>query len=305
MCPAPALVNSASSEAKDDTAKPIQLDDGSNDNQIDLKSCTPESLAKYLLENRFYSNGAKGVAFLQAAIQAMEKDSKMAASSHDSSPAAAAATDVADLGAPLLTMPLETSVLTPRAGKCSIQFYEKGMVATRLKDQTDKLVIPSGNVSHTVIFAKPEDCQHICKGNPKPPSSAHLVLLQLSEEVEFQGKPVSQVSFALSYEKKVGPTGPKLVESNSDEEVSGWKDVTAAWRKVLEQSLGSEDDNDSNAMVVAQVHPNAPSPFKSHQAPGTSTTTGGLPFVRCYHGVQDGVLYPLEEGLLFYKYVFL
>jgi hypothetical protein len=55
-------------------------------------------------------------------------------------------------------------------------------------------------------------------------------------------------------------------------------------------------------MVVAQVQPGSKSsPFQSHETPDQSTTTGGMPFVNCYHGVQDGILYPLEEGLLFYK----
>jgi len=41
--------------------------------------------------------------------------------------------------------------------------------------------------------------------------------------------------------------------------------------------------------------------FKSYQAPNISTTTSGMPFVSCYLGVNDGVLYPLQEGLLFFK----
>ena len=39
--------------------------------------------------------------------------------------------------------------------------------------------------------------------------------------------------------------------------------------------------------------------FTSFVDPRQSTTTAGLPFVSCYHGTRDGVLYPLEQGLLF------
>jgi hypothetical protein len=41
--------------------------------------------------------------------------------------------------------------------------------------------------------------------------------------------------------------------------------------------------------------------FKSHNESTTSTTTGGLPCVRCYHGVNDGHIFPLVEGILFFK----
>jgi hypothetical protein len=41
--------------------------------------------------------------------------------------------------------------------------------------------------------------------------------------------------------------------------------------------------------------------FRSHSEEGTSTTTAGMPFVSCYHGINDGVIFPLSQGLLFVK----
>ena len=41
--------------------------------------------------------------------------------------------------------------------------------------------------------------------------------------------------------------------------------------------------------------------FISDKEQSTSTTTSGMPFVKCHKGVQDGALYPMEEGLLFFK----
>lgn len=41
--------------------------------------------------------------------------------------------------------------------------------------------------------------------------------------------------------------------------------------------------------------------FVSNTDEQISTTTSSLPYVTCYLGVQDGVLYPMEDGLLFYK----
>lgn len=84
-----------------------------------------------------------------------------------------------------------------------------------------------------------------------------------------------------------------------------WSQVTHAWRQVLVHCLRHKDGNGTTMttakMIVAQVHPQKVHPFRSFDNPGQSTTTGGMPFVKCYHGVQDGILYPMEEGLLFYK----
>lgn len=44
--------------------------------------------------------------------------------------------------------------------------------------------------------------------------------------------------------------------------------------------------------------------FISEKEMNTSTTTSGMPFVKCHKGVQDGAIYPMEQGLLFYKLSF-
>eukprot|EP00977_Amphora_coffeiformis_P020717 scaffold8447_cov186-Amphora_coffeaeformis.AAC.6 len=60
---------------------------------------------------------------------------------------------------------------------------------------------------------------------------------------------------------------------------------------------------------MAQLHHPEAAPqsaFKSYQADRVSTTCGGMPFVTCYHGTKDGVLFPLADGgLLFHKPPFL
>jgi hypothetical protein len=71
-------------------------------------------------------------------------------------------------------------------------------------------------------------------------------------------------------------------------------DPTDAWGQLLHKALGGK-----LAQVLSANKNNHA--FKSYQQPNTSTTTAGMPFVSCYLGVNDGVLYPLEEGLLFYK----
>jgi len=43
--------------------------------------------------------------------------------------------------------------------------------------------------------------------------------------------------------------------------------------------------------------------FRSYEGDGVSSrpSSAGMPFVKCYNGVNYGVLYPFEEGLLFFK----
>jgi hypothetical protein len=263
---------------------------------LDLATCTSSALANYLIQHRFHSDPPQALSFLQAATKAVTQHVKDQEAASESSQQRT----IEDLGAALLSTPLETSLITPRAGKFQIQLHERGLVATKLNTNNAspnniQLVLPQGSVSHILLFPKPEDCKTIVANNKKSkPPNAHLVLLRVEPPLQFQNKSVNQVCFALSWNKAEGPTGPAG-------ETSGWKQATAAWRTLLSQSFGGGGGGDKNNAVVAQVHPQPPSPFLSYQSSDQSTTTGGMPFVKCYHGVQDGVLYPLQEGLLFYK----
>jgi hypothetical protein len=342
MCPAAteteaaAMDTSASASNKQPTATVEQASTSmstSTSAALDAQTCTPAALAAYLIQQRFAGDAGQAAQFLQAAVQAAAaagSSEGIVTPAPTSGPVDANENETVDaeldLGAALLAEPLVTSLLTPRAGKFSIQLYERGLVATHLKSpQLYTLVIPHDSVSHVVLFAKPEDCKTIQdneknnnknnnKKQPKNPN-AHLVLLKLKKpnNILFQKKLLDQVCFALSWTKATGPTGPKLtIQSGStsstssageqeqvnvgvDGESPGWSEATSAWRTVLQQALAPS--------TVAQVHPNQASPFQSFSTPNTSSTTSGMPFVKCYHGVQDGVLYPLTEGLLFYKYV--
>jgi hypothetical protein len=296
----------------------VAVPDASN-NTIHLETCTPAALANYLIAHRFGGRGGDGttndvshqvVPFLQAAVKAAQSvtstSTSIPSANDDSSPTITTTQskkENIDLGSRLLSQPLETSLLTPRAGKFHIQLHEKGLLATQLKNPNIQLSLPQGSVSHMVFFAKPEDCKLVKENNLKKPPNAPLVLLRLDPPVLFQNKSIDQVCFATSWTKGVGPTGPAVLlntttttSEDSSSSTDGWKAAMDEWRQVLTQSLG-------NTMVVAQVHPGKSLPFQSYETPDQSTTTGGMPFVRCYHGVQDGVLYPLKEGLLFYKYV--
>mmetsp|Transcript_55106 Transcript_55106/g.112519 ORF Transcript_55106/g.112519 Transcript_55106/m.112519 type:complete len:542 (-) Transcript_55106:1105-2730(-) len=224
------------------------------------------------------------------------------------------------LGKSLLSEAIETSFLSPRMGKFSLRLHEKGLVATKLNDPSVRFVLlredggPAAaendtggpcNVSHVLSFPKPEDCKAIVynrkideESKPKK-FGGNLVVLRLNSPLRIpkQKSPTLQLCFALPADKKLGrPTGPSLAEGvasfRSNTGTEDTKDPTEAWGRLLHGALGGR---------FAQVLRQGVGDFKSHQHPNTSTTTAGMPFVSCYLGVNDGVLYPLEEGLLFYK----
>ncbi len=213
------------------------------------------------------------------------------------------------LGKPLLSAPIETSFLSPRMGKFTIMLHENGLLATKTNDPTVQLTLlkdtkaedeaSCGRVSHVLLFPKPEDCKAIVYNSEidqesKPKKvGGNLVFLYLASELQIpkQKSPTQQLCFALPSNKKLGkPIGPALADEEDD--LSCPLDPTQAWGYLLQKTLGG---------TLAQVLGPQNRSFESYQAPNTSTTTAGMPYVSCYLGVNDGVLYPLEEGLLFYK----
>lgn len=280
-----------------------------------LKTCSPRSLAHQLSKHR-QGNPSDISSLLQQAYQHAEKAALQVAMSQPADTA-----EDADMeGGMLLEEPLETSLVTPRMGKVSIQLScSGGLLATRLSmnnsSQQAHLHLPPGSVSHLIIFPKPEDCKLIKMGKLDK-VKGHVVLLKLKTPLPFQGKDIDQVCFALPWDKNDGCTLPKLTDASEnhyddDESTPAWKKAADAWRRTLTQALQSlpEDDDDEDAfqttmMKVSQVRVNS-TVFTSHIEIGTSTTTSGMPYVSCNRGVQDGVLYPLKQGLLFFKYVML
>jgi hypothetical protein len=224
-----------------------------------------------------------------------------------------------------LTVPLELSIIVPRAGKFQVTLHRHGLVATKTNAPDTKLLIPHGSVTHMIFFPKPEDCKKasltgkMSKKMPLPP--AHLLLLCVHPPIALIGassstginKPVSQICLQLPSEKTVGAVRPESALASDEDDspvidqvvsniemAAATEDATNAWKRLLVQSLGPQAvvarvgiPGDSSSSNVYQ--------FLSHCDPRSSSTTSGMPFVKCYQGVNDGVLYPLPEGLLFFK----
>lgn len=264
--------------------------------ELSLESCSASDLSTHLLEHRFAEDPTAGVEFLQSAWKAAIQ--KVNAGEGDSA--------IANFENTLLSDPLEISILNPRMGKVNLKlgegFFAEKIQSNSMSQQPQQIFLQKGQVSNLIVFPKPEDCKLIIsnsKSEKQRMPKAHMVLLKLKEPIKFGKKEIDQVCFQLPWDKKEGSLGPK-VERNSTYE--GWSDATDAWRRILVKALKADNDEEGEStMIVSQVRPTHARPFLSYSDNSSSTTTGGMPFVKCNHGIEDGVLYPMEQGLLFFK----
>lgn len=233
--------------------------------------------------------------------------------SEDASPTTAVSqqstTSTYNLGADLHMNPIELSLTNPR-GKFELTFCEEGVQASTVKNP-QTMIISNGAVRNMIVFPKPTDCQFISSASKKATISPMILLCFHDKEdgddddnddrptVTFKDKPLSQICFSLpltlcgSLECALEQAGIPACDST----------VEDAWVKLLSHSLQISDDQ-----IFRIVNPNTASSgkakgwaFQSYQEANTSSTAGNLPFVKTYFGVQDGCLFPMEQGLLFFK----
>jgi hypothetical protein len=297
------------------------MDTGSNDasEAPNLAACTTETLFRWLLVNRFNNDEEAVQAFLTQAASASSHARPDAASSQakDGAPAPApvlSSSSSADLGESLVEKALEVSCITPR-GKLQFDFRREGIECTDKKGNCMK--IPAGAVQHCVIFPKPEDCQPIQRKDVVVTDQILLVFGKDAAVTYKNQKPLSQVCLALPadlpvWKKNASGNGQGSNEDDEDDDEDDDDDITDLdhtdqYTRFLCKSLSL----DIATQIIRVANPTAPTSssmstfwryqFVSHEEQGTSTTTAGMPFVKCYAGVNDGVLYPLQEGLLFFK----
>ena len=284
-----------------------------------LKSCTAMDLVDHLLMDRFHGDKAQTLAFVRQCQSILEEEEKGKGPQRNikQEPMEDEALSLHRepdqyLGEALLDEPVIVSAVSPR-GKVSLQFYRGCLTATDVKTSTEVWRLSADQVAAVVVYPKPEDCK---KAMTK--KSSDMVLLHVRGEpltVRNQKKPVSQVAFAL-------PTVLPVWKSHRNDGIV--QDPTVAWNLVLEQTFqrrtSSADEDDMNdekkkgtseasssstsPLLLRIKHPEvaAPSAFTSYQEDRVSTTTGAMPFVSCYYGTKDGVLFPLNDGsLLFHK----
>jgi hypothetical protein len=274
-----------------------------------LTTCTANALFQWLLQNRFNNDRAATAAFLKtAALTATATAVPVAASI----PNATTPTETESL----IQQPVEIAFTTPR-GKFQVDFLRAtsggggssgGMQCRDAKGHTF-VIAPSSAVQHAVIFPKPADCQAVQRKNVVLQDQVLLVFgttaTNSANVVWYKNKPLAQVCLSVpaAEHMPVWKTRPdNNTDNNADNNDNDGLDRTDQFTQFLTAALDLAVD-----AVVRVANPAAATShfwqyqFRSHAAEGTSTTTSNMPFVQCYAGVQDGVLFPLQQGLLFYK----
>ena len=199
---------------------------------------------------------------------------------------------------------IEVSCINPR-GKFQLSIYKSGIILTNPKKPEEVIPI-SNNVSNVVWFRKPEDYKKMKQlakngggssaGKKDKGIPGHMVLICLEEGTMFRNKPLKQVCFQL-------PTYPSQSTAECGDNSKQLNEKS--WWDGLSSSLFTEDKVKSGIIRVNSSMETGKSSngfvFKSAGEQGSSSTTEGLPFVGCYQGFNDGALFPLKEGLLFFK----
>mmetsp|Transcript_15867 Transcript_15867/g.19353 ORF Transcript_15867/g.19353 Transcript_15867/m.19353 type:complete len:487 (-) Transcript_15867:2897-4357(-) len=202
---------------------------------------------------------------------------------------------------------------TPRS-KFTLTLYENGMILTNNKNE--EVTITSEDVEHVIIFPKREDCLKV----PKKPKAAtdgaaaqgyevlipgSMVLLVLTETgVTFRQKQLSQICFQLPQHHSDTITEP---DSNGDINDKDMRNLIVdsfeeQWSELLKKRLKVKNISRIYNPKVHNLKRIKAFTFQSDEGgANTSIMQGGMPFVKCYSGVNDGVVYPMKEGLLFFK----
>jgi hypothetical protein len=266
-------------------------------NKPDLLDCDPLMLSSYLLHHRFNGDAMATANFLLDATSTLPNAESLSARLLGSTTtneedekingvATAVSADAtiafADFGC-ALAPECSVSMTQPR-GKFTMTVHENGIHFVNSKNQVVSILPDS--VEYLVMFPKPEDC----RATTSKPSGGDMVLLTTFAKndsvVSFNDKALPQVCFQMAKEPP-----------SHDE---------TTWLDLLWTSLSLEKHQVAivaNPKFNSTRTRNGVYSFKSHDEGTTSSTTAGMPYVQCYHGVKDGVLFPMEQGLLFFKYV--
>ena len=235
---------------------------------LDLSTCSASDLVTHLLKHRFSQDAVATASFFLDCTTFLPSAEK---------PKENEMMDVSvervQLGDARHDKAMDISMMQPR-GKLSCTFHEHGLSCKTNKQE--HVQVAHTTVQRIVVFPKPEDCR-------TAKSVRDMVLIVLQEDgIKINSKPQSQLCFQL----------PPLDCPNGD-----------SWIDFLCESFHL----DKNTDVAIVPHPKQIESdrkdykFKSFSDVNSSSTTAAMPYVSCYQGVHDGVLYPMKEGLLFFK----
>mmetsp|Transcript_40400 Transcript_40400/g.84071 ORF Transcript_40400/g.84071 Transcript_40400/m.84071 type:complete len:497 (-) Transcript_40400:57-1547(-) len=246
---------------------------------FNVLTCTPAQLATHLLRHRFDHQIAPAQDFWNQVQQQWKSTTTAAAADNDN--------NGPDLGSRLDHIPpLPVSCMVPRCGKVLLHLYEQGVQAVKQADPTTIVWTWTDwtALQEVLLLAKPTDLQQ-----QKKIVTPVALLHGSAPLVTFRNKPYSQMCIML----------PSLAKDQvAQPEHEGLTPEVWAFVQQLASLASCPLIN-----VYSSSKTSTQSAFTSFREPGTSSTTAGLPFVACHLGTQDGVLMPLECGLVFgWKY---
>jgi hypothetical protein len=203
------------------------------------------------------------------------------------------------------------SCINPR-GKFILYLCNHECILTNPKIPQEQIRFSAANVEHVIWFRKPEDYKTLkqlsengkikAKGVP-----GHMVLVCLTDGISFRNKAVKQVCFQLPSYPHPSTTSAAADITRSGGENNKETLTEKHWWKKISTTLVFEGAKGGIIRVPAMMdkpefHTGKNKfVFCSEGESGRSTTTESLPYVGCYHGFNDGSLFPLREGLLFFK----
>ncbi|CAM9951150.1 unnamed protein product [Pylaiella littoralis] len=176
-------------------------------------------------------------------------------------------------GAPALLSLENVQLLQPR-GRFNLVFRKGGVTIT---GKAGAVVVPWDNVRHIIRLPRPEGFNWGKNLDPDDPAGSDLVALPLTEPLPFRKSKTSLVLLQPDPKAKHAEVSITLDDGVSHQ-VSGSQGTVVMWALKL----------------LSGVRQSAPDR-------GLFASRDGKSFVKCYHGVNEGSLFPLKEGLLFMK----
>ena len=202
------------------------------------------------------------------------------------------------------------SATSPRT-KLTLAIHKDGITLTSPKDEL--IVLQSDAVKYIIFFPKREDCLLKPKttkdgGYISIPGSLILVILE-EEKVSFRNKTLKQICLQLPQHRSdpidivdvdagVRPTEAQLTNACSD---SFEEKLIRLFASSLDLKNGVHRVYNPKYQNIKQLLPHTYAFQSDDGGANKSIMQGQMPYLKCYQGVNDGVIFPMEEGLLFFK----
>ena len=202
------------------------------------------------------------------------------------------------------------SATSPRT-KLTLAIHKDGITLTSPKDE--RIVLQSDAVKHVIFFPKREDCLLKPKttkdgGYISIPGSLVLIILE-EEKVSFRNKTLKQICLQLPQHRSdpieiadvdagVRPTEAQLTNACSD---SFEEKLVRLFASSLALKNGVHRVYNPKYQNIKRLSPRTYAFQSDDGGANKSIMQGQMPYLKCYQGVNDGVIFPMEEGLLFFK----